>query len=59
MSAIIASLAYFADIRFVLLCGLGSIAGLFVGSIPGLSVSMATALPVPYTHLTLPPPTQG
>ena len=27
MSAIIASLAYFADIRFVLLCGLGSIAG--------------------------------
>ena len=50
MSAIIASLAYFADIRFVLLCGLGSIAGLFVGSIPGLSVSMATALLVSITY---------
>lgn len=50
MSSIIASLAYFTDIRFILLCGLGSIAGLFVGSIPGLSVSMATALLVSITY---------
>jgi len=50
MQAIIASLAYFASPRFVFLCGLGSVAGLFVGSIPGLSVSMATALLVSITY---------
>lgn len=50
MSAILASLSYFLDIRFVLLCGAGSIAGLFVGAIPGLSVSMATALLVSITY---------
>ena len=31
------------DPRFVLMVLLGSVAGLFVGAIPGLSVSMATA----------------
>ena len=50
MDAIIHSLAYFANPRFILLCGLGSVAGLFVGSIPGLSVSMATALLVSITY---------
>lgn len=50
MSALIASLSFFTDVRFILLCGLGSIAGLFVGSIPGLSVSMATALLVSITY---------
>lgn len=38
------------DIRFVLLVCLGSVAGLFVGAIPGLSVSMATALLVSITY---------
>ena len=38
------------DPRFILMVLLGSVAGLFVGAIPGLSVSMATA-PVSYTHL--------
>ena len=43
-------LPYFADPRFVLLCLAGSVAGLFVGAIPGLSVSMATALLVSITY---------
>ncbi len=38
------------DVRFVLLVCVGSIAGLFVGAIPGLSVSMATALLVSITY---------
>ncbi len=50
MDAILHSLSYFLDIRFILLCGLGSVAGLFVGAIPGLSVSMATALLVSITY---------
>ncbi len=50
MSAILDSLSYFLDIRFILLCGAGSIAGLFVGAIPGLSVTMATALLVSITY---------
>ena len=36
--------------RFILLVLLGSVAGLFVGAIPGLSVSMATALLVSITY---------
>ena len=44
------SLKYFLDPRFVLLCGAGSVAGLFVGAVPGLSVSMATALLVSLTY---------
>ena len=36
--------------RFLLLCLAGSVAGLFVGAIPGLSVSMATALLVSITY---------
>ena len=50
MDAILHSLVYFIQPKFVLLCGLGSVAGLFVGSIPGLSVSMATALLVSITY---------
>ncbi len=42
--------SYFLDIRFVLLVLAGSVAGLFVGSIPGLSVTMATALLVSVTY---------
>lgn len=38
------------DARFVLMVLLGSVAGLFVGAIPGLSVSMATALLVSITY---------
>ncbi len=38
------------DVRFVLMVLLGSVAGLFVGAIPGLSVSMATALLVSITY---------
>lgn len=38
------------DVRFILLVCLGSVAGLFVGAIPGLSVSMATALLVSITY---------
>ena len=36
--------------KFLLLVALGSVAGLFVGAIPGLSVSMATALLVSITY---------
>lgn len=43
-------LSYFMNIRFVLLVFAGSLAGLFVGSIPGLSVTMATALLVSITY---------
>lgn len=38
------------DLHFIILVCLGSVAGLFVGSIPGLSVSMATALLVSITY---------
>lgn len=50
MEMITSTLSYFLDIQFILLCGAGSIAGLFVGAIPGLSVSMATALLVSITY---------
>ena len=43
-------LALFADPRFILYVLIGSVAGLFVGAIPGLSVSMATALLVSITY---------
>lgn len=38
------------DARFMAMVLLGSVAGLFVGAIPGLSVSMATALLVSITY---------
>lgn len=50
MNVMIHALAYFTQPKFVLLCGLGSVAGLLVGAIPGLSVSMATALLVSVTY---------
>ncbi|MGN1163570.1 MAG: tripartite tricarboxylate transporter permease, partial [Candidatus Ornithospirochaeta sp.] len=43
-------LGYFLNIRFVLLVLLGSVLGLFIGAIPGLSVTMATALLVSVTY---------
>ncbi len=43
-------LVYFSDFRFVVLVLIGAITGLFVGSIPGLSVTMATALLVSVTY---------
>lgn len=43
-------LALFVDPRFILYVLIGSMAGLFVGAIPGLSVSMATALLVSITY---------
>ena len=42
-------LSYFIDPRFILLVLLGSVLGLFIGAIPGLSVTMATALLVSVT----------
>jgi putative tricarboxylic transport membrane protein len=42
--------SYAINMQFVLLVLSGSLAGLFVGSIPGLSVSMATALLVSITY---------
>lgn len=50
MDVIISVLSYCIDPRFFILCFLGALAGLFVGSIPGLSVSMATALLVSITY---------
>ena len=50
MDLITGMFPYFVNPRFILLCLAGSIAGLFVGSIPGLSVSMATALLVSITY---------
>lgn len=43
-------LHYFANIQFIFLTFLGAVLGLFVGSIPGLSVTMATALLVSVTY---------
>ncbi|MCR5288649.1 MAG: tripartite tricarboxylate transporter permease [Treponema sp.] len=42
--------AYFCNYQFVFLTLLGAVLGLFVGSIPGLSVTMATALLVSITY---------
>jgi len=50
MSTLQGVLSFFVDPRFILLCFAGAVAGLFVGSIPGLSVSMATALLVSITY---------
>lgn len=40
----------FFSLRFILLVFLGSVLGLFIGAIPGLSVTMATALLVSITY---------
>ena len=50
MESIIDVFSYFIDLRFQLFVLIGAIAGLFVGSIPGLSVTMATALLVSITY---------
>lgn len=50
MESILPIVQYFADPHFVLLVALGSLAGLLVGALPGLSVSMATALLVSITY---------
>lgn len=50
MSEFLGIFSYMLDLRFVLLVFAGSLAGLFVGAIPGLSVSMATALLVSITY---------
>lgn len=42
--------AYFLDWHFVLYVFIGAVAGTFVGAIPGLSVTMATALLVSITY---------
>ena len=41
---------YLTDIRFILFVLAGALSGLFVGSIPGLSVTMATAILVSVTY---------
>ncbi len=43
-------LAYLTDIRFILFVLMGAVSGMFVGSIPGLSVTMATAILVSITY---------
>ena len=43
-------LSYLLNVRFILLVLFGSVIGLFVGAIPGLSVTMATALLVSITY---------
>jgi putative tricarboxylic transport membrane protein len=50
MNEVLGVLSYFLDIRFVLIVLAGSVAGLLVGAIPGLSVSMAAALLVSITY---------
>ncbi|NLX83710.1 MAG: tripartite tricarboxylate transporter permease [Clostridiales bacterium] len=50
MDAILDVFAYFLNARFVLMVFSGAVAGLMVGAIPGLSVSMATALLVSVTY---------
>ncbi len=43
-------LSYFTDIRFIIIVFIGSLTGLLVGSIPGLSVTMATAILLSITY---------
>lgn len=50
MSVLSGLLPYFFNFQFVLMVLLGAVAGMFVGAIPGLSVSMATALLVSVTY---------
>ncbi|WP_332448430.1 tripartite tricarboxylate transporter permease [Sphaerochaeta sp.] len=50
MNELIDILGFFLNFRFVALVLAGSVAGLFIGAIPGLSVSMATALLVSITY---------
>ena len=50
MNFISSFFTYFTNYQFVGLTFLGAVLGLFVGSIPGLSVTMATALLVSITY---------
>lgn len=50
MSGFLEVMSYFLEFRFVLMVFIGAVAGILVGSIPGLSVSMATALLVSVTY---------
>ncbi len=43
-------LTYLTDLRFIMFVLAGALSGLFVGSIPGLSVTMATAILVSVTY---------
>ncbi len=43
-------IAYIGDPRFIMFVLMGALSGLFVGSIPGLSVTMATAILVSITY---------
>lgn len=50
MDGVSGILRYLTDVHFILMVALGAMAGLMVGAIPGLSVSMATALLVSITY---------
>lgn len=50
MSTFINILAYFLNIQFIFMVFLGALAGILVGAIPGLTVTMATALLVSITY---------
>ncbi len=43
-------ISLFTDLNFILFVFIGSLAGLIVGSMPGLSVTMATAILVSFTY---------
>src|SRR3546814_17850768 len=49
MDAIIAALGLFFDLKVLAIIAVASAFGLFVGAMPGLSATMATALLVPVT----------
>lgn len=50
MSELISVFSYFMDFHYVIYVLIGAVAGLFVGAIPGLSVTMATAILVSVTY---------
>jgi putative tricarboxylic transport membrane protein len=49
MDQLLAFLTVFTDPQLLLLVGLGTFAGVYVGAIPGLSVTMAVSIPISFT----------
>ena len=56
MHEIMAALTVLTDLKLFLLVGLGTFAGVYIGAIPGLSVTMAVSIGWPAAaHAFIPP----
>ena len=49
MDALLAALTVITDLKLFLLVGVGTFAGVYIGAIPGLSVTMAVSILISFT----------